>query len=305
MRRIVLILSLFLFTFTPVFAQEFDINSFFVAQNGIFTYHIPDDEEEENANPNENETSQNDDSPQDIISDDITADTSGIPKYDPDEEFIEQDYEIDNIYNYVLQGYAEFFDDENNTVTLDLPENEYITLNIQKPTVIEGKYFGYLQYTPSLFDNNYSKYNGSEYSIEPISGTSSKKVGGFSAGATYYQGIDYGELEQSSGIFTKYQYKNVALSTSYTKTVNTTNNNYNDNFYIIPELKLNQYITIKNVLSADTAKKRKKAEIVLSINPFGDRDHDRLRIEFGISETYNEENNSLKNQLKFTTNYRF
>lgn len=305
MRRIVLALLLFFFTFMPVYSQDFDINTVFVAQNGIFTYHIPDDEEEENSTYIENETTKNDDTVQDIISDDITADTSGIPKYDPDEEFAQQDYEIDDMYNYVLQGYAEYFDDEENSITLDIPENEYIALNIQKPTVIEGKYFGYLQYSPSLFENNYSKFNSSEYSIEPISGTSSKKMGGFSAGATYYQGIDYGELEQSSGIFTRYQYKNLALSTSYTKTVNTTNNNYNDNFYIIPELRLNQYITIKNVLSADTAKKRKKAEVVLSFNPFGNRDYDRLRIELGASETFNEENYSLKNQFKFTTNYKF
>ena len=101
------------------------------------------------------------------------------------------------------------------------------------------------------------------------------------------------------------QYKNFAISTSYAKTVNTTNNNYNDNFYIIPELKLNQYLTIKNILSADTVKKRKKAEVVLSVNPFGKKDYDRLRIEFGASETYDEITNSLKNQFKFTTNYRF
>ena len=288
----------------PVFSQEIDINSFFVAQNGVFTYHIPDEDEEEP--PAQDSIKKETDAKEDIVSDDITADTTGIEKYHFDQDFeTAQDYEIDDMYDYVLHGYAEYFDDEENAVALDLTPNEYLVLNIKKPVAVEGKYFGYLQYSPSLFNQNYSKYNGSEYSISPVSGSASKQVGGFSAGATYSQGIDYGELEQSSGIFTKYQYKRFAISTSYAKTINTTNNNYNDNFYIIPELRLSQYFTIKNILSADTVKKRKKAEVILSVNPFGKKDYDRLRIEFGASETYDEINNVFKNQLKFSTMYKF
>ena len=306
MKRIVLGLVLFSFTFMPAFSQEFDINSFFVAQNGVFKYHIPDEDEEQTEEQPQSQTADEVTVKEDIVSDDVTADTSGISEYNPDQEISNKDdYELEDMYGYVLHGYAEYFDDEENAISLDLPENEYLVLNIKKPVAIEGKYFGYLQSSPSLFDNNYTKYNGSEYSISPISGSSSKSVGGFSAGATYSQGIDYGELEQSSGIFTKYQYKRFAISTSYAKTVNTTNNTYNDNFYIMPELRLSQYFTIKNILSADTVKKRKKAEIVLSVNPFGNKDYDRLRLEFGASGTYDEVNNAFKNQLKFSTMYKF
>lgn len=306
MKRIVLGLVLFSFTFMPAFSQEFDINSFFVAQNGVFKYHIPDEDEEQTEEQPQSQTADEVTVKEDIVSDDVTADTSGISEYNPDQEISnEDDYELEDMYGYVLHGYAEYFDDEENAISLDLPENEHLVLNIKKPVAIEGKYFGYLQSSPSLFDNNYTKYNGSEYSISPISGSSSKSVGGFSAGATYSQGIDYGELEQSSGIFTKYQYKRFAISTSYAKTVNTTNNTYNDNFYIMPELKLSQYFTIKNILSADTVKKRKKAEVVLSVNPFGNKDYDRLRLEFGASGTYDEVNNAFKNQLKFSTMYKF
>ncbi|MBR1618404.1 hypothetical protein IJ674_00755 [bacterium] len=306
MKRIVLGLLVFSFTFMPAFSQEFDINSFFVAQNGVFKYHIPDEEDEQTEEQSQNLKTDEVTVKEDIVSDDVTADTSGISKYDSDQEISnEDDYELEDMYGYVLHGYAEYFDDEENAISLDLPENEYLVLNIKKPVAIEGKYFGYLQSSPSLFDNNYTKYNGSEYSISPVSGSSSKSVGGFSAGATYSQGIDYGELEQSSGIFTKYQYKRFAISTSYAKTVNTTNNTYNDNFYIMPELKLSQYFTIKNILSADTVKKRKKAEVVLSVNPFGNKDYDRLRLEFGASGTYDEVNNAFKNQLKFSTMYKF
>ena len=196
MKRIVLGLLVFSFTFMPAFSQEFDINSFFVAQNGVFKYHIPDEEDEQTEEQSQNLKTDEVTVKEDIVSDDVTADTSGISKYDSDQEISnEDDYELEDMYGYVLHGYAEYFDDEENAISLDLPENEYLVLNIKKPVAIEGKYFGYLQSSPSLFDNNYTKYNGSEYSISPISGSSSKSVGGFSAGATYSQGIDYGELE--------------------------------------------------------------------------------------------------------------
>lgn len=300
MKRVVIILTALIFTFLPCNANEFFEN--YTASNGrnVFIYHIPDEE-----------TPQNEDreKAQDIISDDVTADTS-LPLITETYEHdlvSEEDYDdVGDMYSYVLKGYAEYNENEQDAVALNLLPEEVLVLYIKEPLHIGAKYFDGLKPTPSLFNGNiYSKYNGTEYSIAPISVSTSKTLGGFSAGTTYSQGIDYGELEQSSGIFTKYQYKRFAISTSYAKTINSTNNNYNDNFYIIPELKLCQYLTLKNILSADTVKRRKKAEIILSINPFGKKDYDRLRLELGASETYDEINNILKGQFRFSTNYRF
>ena len=61
----------------------------------------------------------------------------------------------------------------------------------------------------------------------------------------YNQCIDYGEFEQSSGIFSKYSYKNFAVSTAYMKTVNSTNNNYNDNFYFFTGMAVKSIHLIK------------------------------------------------------------
>ena len=307
MKRVVIILSLFILSILPCCASEFFEN--YTASNGrnIFIYHIPDEDDSlksENINNNDEQEEK-----QDIISDDVTANTSGEPDYEDiaDSEFNEEDYDdIGDMYSFVLKGYAQYNEEDANAISLDIPKNEVLVLYIKPPVHVGEKYFAGLQSGPSLFDSNiYSKYNGSEYSIAPISASTSKSVGGFSAGTTYSQGIDYGELEQSSGIFTKYQYKRFALSTSYAKTINSTNNNYNDNFYIIPEIKLSQYLTLKNIFSADTVKRRKKAEVVLSVNPFGKKDYDRLRLEFGASETYDEMNELLKGQFRFSTNYRF
>lgn len=299
MKRVIIILTALILTVLPCNANEFFEN--YTASNGrnVFIYHIPDEE------PVQNEDNIK---PQDIISDDVTADTSRIitdytnPDYNQEEDYDD----VGDMYSYVLKGYAQYNDDIQDAVALNLLPDEVLVLYIKQPLHIGAKYFDGIKPTPSLFDNNmYSKYNGSEYSIAPISVSASKTIGSFSAGTTYSQGIDYGELEQSSGIFTKYQYKRFALSTSYAKTINSTNNNYNDNFYIIPELKLCQYLTLKNILSADTVKRRKKAEIVLSVNPFGKKDYDRLRFELGASETYDEINNIIKGQFRFSTNYRF
>ena len=111
-------------------------------------------------------------------------------------------------------------------------------------------------------------------------------------------------MEQSSGVFYKYKYKRFSITTSYLKTVNSTNNTYNDNFYVAPELELNQYFSLKEILSEDTVKRRKKAELVLSINPFGNKDTDRLRFELGASQTYDDNNNLFKSQFKFSTNFK-
>lgn len=310
MKRVFIILSVLILSVLPCAANEFFEN--YTASNGrnIFIYHIPDEDESiQSENINDNDKPYKEEEKQDIISDDVTADTSGVSDYGEIADVQDEDYDYDDVedmYSFVLKGYAEYNEEDANAISLDIPENEVLVLYIKSPVPVGEKYFAGLQSGPSLFDNNiYSKYSGSEYSIAPITATASQNVGGFSVGTTYSQGIDYGELEQSSGIFTKYQYKRFALSTSYAKTVNSTNNNYNDNFYIIPEVRLSQYLTLKNIFSADTVKRRKKAEVVLSVNPFGKKDYDRLRFEFGASETYDEINELLKGQFRFSTNYRF
>jgi hypothetical protein len=264
----------------------------------VFVYHIPDEEETESEKSDVVESS----TPEDITSDDVTADTSA-----PEEEEIveeeSEDYELSDMYTDVLQGYAVY--DEEELVSLEDDIKDFQELNIKTPSRVEAIKFNNAQKI-SIFDyNKYSKFNNMEYSIAPVSTKNSKSFGGgFSAGTTYFQGIDYSELEQSTGVFSRYDSKYFAISTSYAKTVNSTNNNYNDNFYFSPELKINQYFTLKETLSADITKNRKKAEVVLSINPFGFKDSDRLRFDIGVNATYDDTNTLLKNQFKFSTNIK-
>ena len=304
MKRISLFLILIILSVIPCFSHDLDktAKNKPASENQtkmIFHYHIPDEEEEqtqqESADNNDEEISQ------DITSDDITADTSGI-KSDENED---NDYDISDMYSTVLHGYAQFSEEDYKGISLEDTNYKAINLSISEPYKIGIKNYTSLKTTPTLYDKLYSKYSSPEYSISSLSDKRSISYKGFSAGTIYNQGIDYGELEQSSGVFSRYEYKRFAITTTYSKTVNSTNNNYNDNFYIAPEFKLSQYLTLKEILSQDTVKRTKKAEFVISFNPFGDKDKDRLHFNFGASQTFDDSNNVLKNQLKFSTNYRF
>ena len=265
-------------------------------ENGItiFKFQIPDEEEPE---PEENYE-------EDIISDDVTADTS--KKFDDEYyyEITDDDYLLSDMYSDVLKGYAVYNEEEEEGIDLDLSDSNFFAIEINPPKSVGFENYSFLK-TETLFkQNQYSKFNSPEYSIAPLYGTKSKQIGAFTTGTIFSQYIDSGELEQSSSIFSKYQYKKFALTTTYQRTLNSTNSDYSDNFYLAPEFKLNKYFTIIERLSANPVTKRKKAEFVLSINPLGDKDSDRIRFDLGTSQSYDDENNLLKSQFKFYTIFK-
>ena len=314
MKKVSLTLIILMLSILPCKAQNpFETKIDKISQSSVFVYHIPDEDNgQEEITPAKNQ----DEEPI-ITSDDVTADTSiksdsSEDDEEDDDEIVDEEdensdgeYEMGDMYTDVLKGYAEYNEEEENTITLDDSPSELLKLDISKPSKVSKNDYTSLK-TSSLkfYDNQYSKYNGSEYSIAPKSSTNYRKYKGFSAGTTYSQGIDYAEFEQSSGVFSRYEYKNWAINTAYSKTINSTNNNYNDNFYFAPEWKVNQYFSLKEVFSADVAKHRKKAELVLSINPFGNKDTDRMRLEFGANQSFDNTNTVIRSQLKFSTNFK-
>lgn len=319
MKKVSLTLIILMLSILPCKAKSpFEIKIDKISQSSVFVYHIPDEDEGQETTP-----AQTQEEEPIITSDDVTADTSIKPNdNEEEEEEVESDEEYDNVadeedentsgeyemgdmYTDVLKGYAEYNEEEANTITLDDSPDELLKLDITKPAkVAKNDYTSLKSSSLNFYDNQYSKYTGSEYNIAPKSSTNYRTYKGFSAGTTYDQGIDYAEFEQSSGVFSRYEYKNWAIRTAYSKTVNSTNNNYNDNFYFSPEWKVNQFFSLREVFSADIAKHRRKAEVVLSINPFGNKDSDRMRLEFGASQSYSNTNQVLRSQLKFSTNFK-
>lgn len=316
MKKVSLILILFIMTILPCAAKnQSDKNIESKSNNSkVFVYHIPDDSDSENAQP-----SSADDNPMQVqelpangvITDDITIDTSeGAQNLadNNDEEDEEnndsisllENYQIDDMYSDVLKGYAEYNEEEENSITLDNTDESISTIKIKKPSKVETTDFSNLSITPQK--GNYFSYTAPEYSITPVSNKKYKQFGKFKAGAIYGQEIFYAELEQSSGIFSSYDFNNkFSVSTSYLKTINSTNNDYNDNFYFSPSYKINQYLTVSESLSADISKERQKADVSLSINPFGNKDEDRLLFIFGASQTRYNDGRTPKNKFSFTT----
>ncbi len=313
MKKVSLTLIILMLSILPCRANSpFEIKIDKISQSSVFVYHIPD----EDKGQEEETPAQNQEEEPVITSDDVTADTSINSEdtnseetddeiVDEEDENIDGQYEMGDMYTDVLKGYAEYNEEEANTITLDDSPDELLKLDITKPAkVAKNDYTSLKSSSLKFYDNQYSKYTGSEYNIAPKSSTNYRKYKGFSAGTTYDQCIDYAEFEQSSGVFSRYEYKNWAIRTAYSKTVNSTNNNYNDNFYFSPEWKVNQFFSLREVFSADIAKHRRKAEVVLSINPFGNKDTDRMRLEFGASQSYSNTNEILRSQLKFSTNFK-
>ena len=176
-------------------------------------------------------------------------------------------------------------------------------VKIKKPEKFTKNDYSNLTVTPQK--GNYFSYTAPEYSVSPWTNSKYKQFGNFKAGALYGQEIFYAELEQSSGIFSSYDFtKKFSVSTAYVKTINSTNHDYNDNFYLSPSLKLNQYFTLSESLSADISKERQKMAVSLSINPFGDKDKDRLIFDIAASQTRYSDGRTPKNKFSVSAKFK-
>lgn len=277
----------------------------------VFVYHIPDENEQEKISDDlksENSDGNILDEKKDIISDDITADTSGTDENDElseDEtissELDESIYVIDDMYSDVLYGYAAY-EDENDAVALEDTLDEFNAVKIQRPYNYKGgKYYAN---NKTAQKSVYSKFNNMEYTINQVKYNQSESFGNFSTGTAFEQKIDFAELRQVSSIYSRYDAKHYALTTEFSKTINSTNGDFNDYFSFTPEIKLCQYLSLKETVSANFAKHIKIAESYLSINPFGNKDTDRLNIEMGISSIFDQDNSLIKNRFKITTKFK-
>ena len=177
-------------------------------------------------------------------------------------------------------------------------------MNLKTPSRVEAIKFNGFPKALTLNNNNYSKFSNLEYSIRELDYDVSEKIGAFSTGTQYEQKITYGEVRQSTSLYSRYDMKYGAFNTEFSKTVNSTNGDFNDYFSFAPELKLGQYLSLKETVSANFAKNIKIAEFVLSINPFGKRDIDRIKIDLGTSSIFDENNSIVKTRFKIDTKFK-
>lgn len=199
-----------------------------------------------------------------------------------------------------LKGYAQFIEDDA-VIHLKDNDNNYI-LNIKTPQKISSEKGLNLTRTPQ---KQIQQYQDAEYMIAPSTIKSSGKAGNFTFGATYGSEIDsIAMLETEAGLFTKYEKNRFALSSSVKKSLNTTYALDYNTISIAPEFKLNDYMSLKNVLSADVTRNRNSTKFVFTLNPFGKKDRDRVELELGAKQTVYMDTDFTKTEFSFSTNFK-
>ncbi len=205
-----------------------------------------------------------------------------------------------------LKGYAQFLEDSDAIYLKD--DDDQFVLNLKKPQKITSdtltsKQDNSLARKPKII----SKSGSDQYSLLTEGHNSTIDFGdGFSAGTSYGSEIDYAQFKRRAGFFTKYDAEHFALRTSYERSFGSAFGDYVDYFYLVPEIKINNVVSLKEVLSANPTYKVNKAEFVLSINPLArtKKNDNRLNIEMGTVSVYDQKNTLLKNQIKFNTKFK-
>ncbi len=290
MKRVVIFLCLILVCQASVLAEsEKNITTVQkeVELPNIFIWAIPDDEEqpEEKDKKSEKKTDDNE-----------QAEEESSQKSDNEEEPV--------VLNAAtLKGYAEYVEDADDILYMD--STDLFTLNIKTPQKIASEDISGSKSSIDTKRKYYiSKFKSEEYAISPWSQNYTENDGNWSFGTSFGSEISTSQLEKTTGLFTKYENKYFSLSSNYKKNNPTTTQIQTDNFSITPELKLNNYFSVRDVFSKDITRNRRSSELIFSVNPLGAKDADRMRFDVGAKQTYDINTGNTWSQLNFTTNFK-
>lgn len=247
----------------------------------IFIWEIP---ENNTANDNKEES----------LNEDLYA--QDYDEYNEEEITLSQD-------NSTVKGYLEYAEGADAIYLKD--DHKEFVLNLQVPQKFGTSRAADNSKLPkTTFANNvYARSGDIAYNIAPVDANAViAKKGNFSFGTAYNESIDKSDLGFTTSFYTKYDQKYFSLSSSYNKESGVAYSMVVDKFSVTPELKLNQYISIKDVMTSDITRNRKQNSLILSIKPTRD---DRLRFEFGAGQTFDESREMIKSEVKFSTQFRW
>lgn len=241
-----------------------------------------------------------------IIPEENIADENSEEKKEAEEpQQSEEELYLSNYDNVQYKGYLEFLEDTD-AISLKQEDKEF-ALNLSVPQKFESSKLVNakdIKLPTTSFAQNVLARSTSDlqYNIAPLDHSSEISKGGFSVGTAYNESIDNADLGFTTSFYTKYETKYFALKTAYEKNAGVAYSLVVDQFSVAPELKLNEYISIKDVLTSDITRDRKKNELVLSIKPTKE---DRLRFEFGAGQTFDANSELIKSQVKFSTQFKW
>ena len=267
----------------------------------IFIYSIPD--ENYKATSNDETDASEDEYVNNTQQEQTDEEIMLNMKQDTSDETSEENDSNNNIAlgATVLKGYAQYVEDSNSIYLKD--DNNNFVLNLKNPQKISASK------GLNLMDKTNSKtihrYADDEYHIAPNSVKATDKIGNFTLGALYGNEVDSAAmLETETGFFTKYEKSRFAVSSSVKKSLNTTYAKDYNTISITPEFKLNNYISLQNTFKADVTRNRRSSELKFSVNPFGKKDSDKLRLEAGAKQTYYVDSGVSKTQLNFQATFK-
>lgn len=213
-----------------------------------------------------------------------------------------------------IHGYLEYNQsqepeyDEKNAVLLDAPFCNRV--NFTTPKKFEPKSLFSSSKAPVFSPiqdslQSASRFSTQEYNIKPVSTSYSKKYGKFSFGTMYGSFLSGAQTSHSTGLFTKYEGKYIALSTGFSKNTNNNSNYdiYSDKFYIAPELKLTKRLSLLDVMKTDVAQINKSNELVLRYSPNFKKYADEVQFELGAGQSFYDDN-YVNSSIRFSTKFK-
>ena len=140
--------------------------------------------------------------------------------------------------------------------------------------------------------------------ILPLSGTISDSFGGFSYGQTWGQEILYGQLEDTTSFFIRYDSaKYFSLATSIRQSSTQDVGTQYNVLRITPEWHITDRLTLKDAYSSYINVPKNKNELRLVYTPALSKYADCLKFELGIAQSYYR-NGRQSSAMTFTTGFK-
>lgn len=234
-----------------------------------------------------------------------------ISSYFNTEQEPEPEQESEQGQTTVFEGHLEYNMEEakQEEIQMQLDEStERNAINISKPQNIKSESLLSDTKKPTFQPiqdelKSASMFSTQEYSIKPVSTDYSRKFGKFSVGTMYDSGLSKASRNDSTALFAKYEGKYAALSMGFSKSANYNKDSSEDTFFIAPELKITNRLSLLDVIETDVYQIDKSNELVLRYTPHFKKYADGVQFELGAGQSFYEDN-FIKSSVRFSTKFR-
>lgn len=238
----------------------------------------------------------------------------------PIEAFAEENFSDEKVFNMEnelneeaepieLHGYLEYSDEEQEAVYLD-NDGELNKIKITPAKNIESKNLISGSKKPNFqpLQNDFevlSKYSTqiNEHGVSPVSTSYVKDFGKWSVGTTYNSFLSGALANYSTGVFTRYDSKRFALTTTFMKKTNNVYDIYSDRLFLAPEVKITKRLSLLDVMQTDPTQTNTRNEVVLRYTPHLRRYADDVQLEVGAGQSFYE-NEYINSSIRFSTRFK-